>query len=377
MGVGRDVSTIMNTLTQHLEALAQASIRIIRENQSPTGGYVASPNFAVYNYSWFRDGAFIAHAMSQVGEVESARAFHNWAARNINLRQNKISALIERNRAGLTIDPQEHLHCRYNIDGSESKEEWTNFQLDGFGTWLWVVDQFRFSGQSLSPETIQAAQNLIPYLSEFWSTPSFDWWEESFGKQHVSTLGCISAGLFAVSKWEEIPEQLRTLASKCATEIHTYVMDKGVVNGHLTKWIGSNSVDGSLSALIAPLNWVGNSSIEKETMQIISTQLGVLGTHRHLQDVYFGGGPWPILSAFLALAHSSSGDKTEAAKILNWFATCANNALELPEQLPTNLLHPETRDEWIEKWGKPAEPLLWSHAMYLLLKKEVEGSINA
>jgi hypothetical protein len=52
---------------------------------------------------------------------------------------------------------------------------------------------------------------------------------------------------------------------------------------------------------------------------------------------------------------------------------CATDNRELPEQMPTDLLHPETRQEWITKWGMPAVPLLWSHAMFLLLKKEVEG----
>ena len=363
----------MKTFTNHIDALAEASIRIIRENQSSTGGYIASPNFSVYNYSWFRDGAFIAHAMAKVGEIDSAIAFHDWAARNINQRKNKISELIRRNRAGEVIDPEEHLHCRYSIDGKESEEAWTNFQLDGFGTWLWAADQFRSAGNSLSAEVYSAAATLIPYLAEFWAAPSFDWWEESFGEQHVSTLGCISAGLEAVANWQEVEAELRTTAESCAAEIRRYVMDNGVVDKHLTKWIGSDAVDGSLSALIAPLDWVKNKEIERETLNQISIQLGELGTHRHLSDVYFGGGPWPLLSAFLALARSAQGDIEGCRRIFEWIAKSANENFELPEQLATNLLHPETRQEWIEKWGIPAVPLLWSHAMFLLLKKEVEG----
>ena len=48
---------------------------MILAGQSPAGGYVASPTFGPYRYSWFRDGAFIADAMSRVGEVESAERF--------------------------------------------------------------------------------------------------------------------------------------------------------------------------------------------------------------------------------------------------------------------------------------------------------------
>lgn len=371
--MGRDVSTTMKTFTTHIDTLAEASIRIIRENQSSTGGYIASPNFSVYNYSWFRDGAFIAYAMSQVGEMDSALAFHNWAAENINKRSEKIEDLIRRSKSGNEIDPEEHLHCRYSIDGHESEEAWTNFQLDGFGTWLWAIDEFRSKENSLTGDIYLAASALIPYLVEFWDSPSFDWWEESFGKQHVSTLGCISAGLEAVSQWDEIESNLRMVAKATAADIHAFVMSKGVVDKHLTKWIGSDAVDGSLSALIAPLDWVKNDEIERETLKQISSQLGELGTHRHLSDVYFGGGPWPLLSAFLALAKRAHGDIEGCRRIFEWLTQCANENYELPEQLATNLLHPETRQEWIEKWGAPAMPLLWSHAMFLILKKEVEG----
>lgn len=362
----------MKTFTDQLEALEKSSIRIICENQSSTGGYIASPNFAVYNYSWFRDGAFIAHAMSLVGEVASASAFHLWAAKNINDREAKISDLISRSNKGETIDPEDHLHCRYSVDGRESVEEWTNFQLDGFGTWLWAANEFRGAGNLLDPSIYQAARNLIPYLSQFWKAPSFDWWEESFGYQHVSTLGCIAAGLDAVRDWEEISPDLRASADVCATEIRNHVMKNGVIADHLTKWIGSNAVDGSLAALIAPLGWIEDQLIIDKTLDAISDQLGELGTHRHLEDVYFGGGPWPLLSVFLALGRAQQGDISKAERTLEWVAACANEALELPEQLATDLLHPETRQEWIEKWGVPAEPLLWSHAMFLILKKEVE-----
>jgi isomaltose glucohydrolase len=366
----------MRTYTDQLDALQKSSIRIICENQSSTGGYVASPNFAVYNYSWFRDGAFIAYAMSLVGEIDSAKAFHIWAAENINKRSTKISDLISRNRSGEQIDPEDHLHCRYSIDGLEADEDWTNFQLDGFGTWLWAANEFRNNGNILDQSIFSATTTLIPYLIEFWATPSFDWWEESFGEQHVSTIGCISAGLLAIQGWQEISPELRASALATALEIKDFVMEFGVVNQHLTKWIGTDALDGSLAALIAPMNWITETEIARKTLYEISHQLGDLGTHRHVNDVYFGGGPWPLLSVFLALGKASMGETDSVKRTLEWLVQCTNEAFELPEQLPVDLLYPEERDGWIEKWGTPAQPLLWSHAMFLILKKKVE-EINA
>ena len=40
---------------------------------------------------------------------------------------------------------------------------------------------------------------------------------------------------------------------------------------------------------------------------------------------------------------------------------------DLPEQAQDNLLRPERYEPWVERWGEPASPLLWSHAMHLRL----------
>ena len=87
---------------QH-SALRDASIRIIKANQADSGAYIASPNFGVYNYSWFRDGAFIADAMSQHDENESAVSFHLWATYIILEREEKIASLIRRAKQGEKI----------------------------------------------------------------------------------------------------------------------------------------------------------------------------------------------------------------------------------------------------------------------------------
>ena len=42
----------------------------------------------------------------------------------------------------------------------------------------------------------------------------------------------------------------------------------------------------------------------------------------------------------------------------------ADGELLLPEQVGP-LLAPEVLEEWLERWGPPAHPLLWSHGMFL------------
>ena len=359
---------VKRIITETYTPLRDASIRIIKANQADSGAYIASQNFRVYNYSWFRDGAFIADAMSNVGENVSALRFHIWATRIIVEREEKIASLIRRNKQGEKIPNDEHLHCRFTIDGKESSEQWTNLQLDGFGTWIWSLDKFLERGNVLPLATFRAVEILIGYLGRFWQIDTYDWWEESYGHQHVANLGSIAAGLKECSTWEEISQDSRNLASTTATKIMTLIREHGLSDGRLAKWIDGNGLDASLIALIAPFAlFDGDDRIARATLDAVASALGVLGTYRHADDWYFGGGKWPILSCFLGMAYFKLGDEDKAQAILDWVTSIANANLELPEQLEEPLLRPEKRAHWIEQWGDPALPLLWSHAMYLSL----------
>jgi GH15 family glucan-1,4-alpha-glucosidase len=363
---------VKRIITETHTPLRDASIRIITANQADSGAYIASPNFRVYNYSWFRDGAFIADAMSTVGENESALSFHKWATRIIIEREEKIASLIRRGKQGEDIPIDEHLHCRYTVDGKESGEKWTNLQLDGFGTWIWSLDKFVARGNVLPLATYRAVETLIGYLEAFWQIDTYDWWEESYGHQHVANLGSIAVGLQDCSTWENISQDSRNSASNTATKIMTLIRKRGLFNGRLAKWIDGNGLDASLIALIAPFAlFEEDDPIARATVDAVASALGDFGTYRHADDWYFGGGRWPLLSCFLGLAYFGLGDEEKAQRILNWVASTANADLELPEQLAERLLQPEKRAQWIQQWGEPAVPLLWSHAMYLLLDSKI------
>lgn len=352
-------------------SLRARSINVILEHQHPSGAYVASPNFGVYGYSWFRDGAFIAEAMRTVGERASAERFHMWAANTVNARRGQIAELIDRSRNGDEPRPDEHLHCRYHLDGSTSEDEWTNFQLDGFGTWLWAVS--RHHADDAPASVREAAQALVPYLTHFWAAPSFDWWEESPGHVHVSSVGCIATGLTAIAAVPWVDADTRHLAYVTARDIEHAISVHGTVDGTLRKWFGSGDVDASVLSLVAPLAFVDPSgAMAESTVSAIRSQLAKPGVHRHLDDTYFGGGQWLLLTAMLGLAESAIGDDVSARQRLQWVETQADANGDLPEQVPVNLLYPEYEQQWIDQWGPVASPLLWSHAMYLLLHDALE-----
>src|SRR5512136_723634 len=145
--------------------LYQRSIEIILANQHASGAYVASPNFPTYHYCWFRDGSLVAYAMDLAGQHESAARFHAWAARAVNRRAEVIRRGVAKAAASehlddlrrMLSDPTEILsesdilHTRLTLEGEDGAEVgWGNFQMDGFGTWLWALEQHRrLSGQRL------------------------------------------------------------------------------------------------------------------------------------------------------------------------------------------------------------------------------------
>ena len=69
-----------------------------------------------------------------------------------------------------------------------------------------------------------------------------------------------------------------------------------------------------------------------------------------------------LLTALLGLARPARAEESVA-----WIEAHAAPNGDLPEQVQDHLQRPGRYEPWVEKWGKPASPLLWSHAMYLRL----------
>jgi GH15 family glucan-1,4-alpha-glucosidase len=358
----------MKTTPTH-SRLVSRSIEVIRDGQAASGAYLASPTFPTYQYSWFRDGAFIADAMSRVGEGASAEAFFGWCNRILTDRSDLILDLVTRGERNVEdVALTEHLHTRYTVDGEESGAEWQDFQLDGYGTWLWALDQHvRRQERSVRPY-LAGAELTVQYLCTFWSSPFYDWWEENGELRHPSSLAPIRAGLLAAASWPELDDTLRTRAIAAAGDIALAIAENGVHDGHLTKYFGSTEVDASLVACITPFGlYPPTDPIAVSTVSRVERELADGGVHRFLGDTYYGGGEWILLAAFLGWHHLETGDGAAARRYADWIAEQADADLNLPEQVSTNALFPERIDEWVERWGESASPLLWSHAMYLTL----------
>jgi len=345
--------------------LVQRSLEVILENQTPYGSFIASPNFPTYRYCWFRDGSFIAYVMDLVGKHESAARFHNWAATVVNER----AIVVQRARAKAQRDElltsADYLHTRYSPDGSEViGEEWPNFQMDGFGTWLWALgEHLTLTGKPLPGAWERAAGLVANYLTALWQRPCYDCWEEYPDKMHPHTLAAIYGGLKAHSRYTSYNHRETMQA------IAAFVRKWSSTEGHFVKFIGSNMVDASLLGLATPFRLVEpDDPLMLTTVSHIEQSLvHEGGVHRYLTDEYYGGGEWVLLAGWLGWYYTEVGKCDQAKAMLEWMDKHADVNGHLPEQVPTNLNDPNNYEPWVKRWGPIAKPLLWSHAMYLLL----------
>jgi isomaltose glucohydrolase len=315
--------------TADIARLADRSVETIRAGQTETGAYLACPAFGPYRYCWFRDGAFVAEAMSVAGDRESADAFFAWCAEVVLARRALLAAGGD-------------LETRYTADGRESGDaQWLSFQLDGFGLVLWALGRHEHRHGAAEARVGDAAEVLRAYLVHSWRRPCADWWEEREGI-HAVTLACIAAGLRAAGEAESgrVVEAARAGAGR--------------------------PLDASLLAAATPLGVLAPEEVPLEAIERELVSAGG-GVHRHRADIYYGGGEWLLLTALLGLHYLELGRADDARAKLAWVAGQATAEGHLPEQSQNHLLHPEEYESWARRLGPPPSPLLWSHAMFLLL----------
>jgi len=353
--------------------LFQRSIEIILQNQAPSGAYVASPNFGTYRYCWFRDGSFSAYAMNLVGEHGSARHFHQWAATVINARADVVERAVTKAKSGEPLTRADYLHTRYSPDGSEATgEEWPNFQLDGFGTWLWALGEHRrLSGDAhpLPGVWRRAAQLVADYVTTLWSRSCYDCWEEFSDRVHPHTLAAIYGGLQAHERLSGV-EHRGTLAA-----IVRFLYDRAVADGRFVKFVGSTEVDASLLGLAIPYAVAKpDDPVMQATIAKIEADLRRGGgLHRYAADTYYGGGEWVLLTAWLGWYYAQAGEEDKAEAARRWIEAQADAQGQLPEQVPLTLNDPSYYAPWRERWGEIARPLLWSHAKHIVLHRALRG----
>ncbi len=344
--------------------LVDRSQEILRGGQELSGAFLACPNFPVYRYCWFRDGTFIANALDLYGDHASARRFYDWGAGIVLANAADIGAACA---VSVGEVPTRYLHTRYAPDGSQSDEDWPNFQLDGFGTFLWGLSEHLQMTDEPVPAAWKTAVDLLAgYLIHLWRSPNFDCWEEFPERIHIATLAALYGGLHAAARHFDLHA-----ADETAEAIRAFVLEQAH-HGFLPKFVGSDAVDASLLWAAIPYGMFDpHEPIMMRTIEKIAADLqgSEGGVHRYAADEYYGGGAWILLTAALGECLVALGEIERVQEMLGWIERQASPDGELPEQVPIDLIRPPDYALWVDRWGEIAQPLLWSHAAYLRLSQ--------
>lgn len=354
--------------------LEEKSVEIIRRYQHQSGAYPASPGFSAYDgYCWLRDGAFISYGMSQASEFGSSQRFLEWSTKTVTSMEASIEYHFKNYRQGRPFDRGSYLPTRFQIGATQDiGEEWPNFQIDGYGTWIWALRQFQTKSGRNVDFAAKAVNLSVKYLLAAWQEPCFDWWEEYPDMRHTSTLGSVVAGLRAALELGVLDTNLEALSRSSLGDMEV-ALSSLTKWGYLPKWAGDDRIDASALALLSPLEVIppSNPAYSGTFDRATEDLLDGVGVHRYQGDVYYGGGLWPLLSGYYGLAALELGKVSVAQRVLDWIADTQGVGGELPEQVNSHLLAPEREAEWISKWGPSATPLLWTHGMYLALANEL------
>ena len=349
--------------------LVAASVDVIAAGQHGSGAYVAAPGYPPYAYAWLRDGAFCAYAMDLHQNTASAAAFHSFVTSTLLGHRHLFET-----RAASDSRPDTMPPTRYTLDGrleEDLEETWpSNFQLDGYGTWLWALGDHQRRGGTLGDDHRAAVKMVSGYLQRTATRPCFDCWEEFGDRRHTSTLASVIAGLRAAAELVDDDG-----ATRCAEALRERLLDRHVLDGSFIKYECSSAVDASLLWLALPFGIVDlhDARMVRTVARVSDELVGPTGgVRRYLGDTFYGGGEWILLTAWLAWYHALTGKDGDAARGKAWIEACATPAGLLPEQRTDAAQDPTKLTWWAQQWGPVATPLLWSHAMYLVLEANLE-----
>jgi isomaltose glucohydrolase len=348
------------------DPLARRSVEILLAGQAASGALVASPTFPTYGFAWLRDGAFCAHALDAAGEREAAAAFHGWAAASIEAHRGLVQDAIRACEEGVAPALDQMPPARYTLDGNrehDGDQPWPNFQIDGYGMWLWALEH-HVAGGELEPVTEGTVALVARYLASCWRLRCFNCWEEFDDGEHASTLVSVAAGLRAAGRlldddgWDD-----------AARGVLQALSDRFVVDGRLRRGPADDRVDGSLLWTGVPFGVLapGDSLVSATVAAVARDLCGPGGgVYRFLGDTYYGGGQWLLLTSSLAWHERVAGSEEAARELQAWVRAQVLATGELPEQVTGHAQDRSMVEPWVERWGAVATPLLWSHAMYLL-----------
>ena len=244
------------------------------------------------------------------------------------------------------------LPARYTLEGAieqdDPEDPWPNFQIDGYGMWLWSLER-HLAGRAADREQVRTIELTARYLAASWRLPTWSCWEEFQTGEHASTLAAASAGLASAARLLDDA----TFADE-ADRVRGQLASRYVTDGYVGLAPGEARVDSSILWLGVPFGVFAvddprmGATVEAVKRQLIGPSGGV---YRYRGDTYYGGGEWLLLTSSLAWHDAVAGDEASARELRAWVRAQARENGDLPEQVTGSSQVPEMVEPWIERWG--------------------------
>jgi glucoamylase len=378
---------------QEIDSLYKRSLLVFKlMADEKTGGLLAAPeideNFTRcgrYAYCWGRDAAFITSALDQSGLSSTVDKFYDWAAK--------------------AQDDDGVWHQRYHMDGNLAPS-W-GLQIDETGTLIWgMLKHFESIGdKNFLHKMWKSVEMGVEFLINFIDNetglpwPSFDLWEERYG-EHTYSAAAVCGGIRSgakiaktlgkplelIKKWNVAAEKLKDAIERNLWRVdrncflrsirtkmnpwgdeyspHTTMVRVNTKGYYRDVTLEDDMIDVSLLGLAIPFDVYDVNDIKiKYTVREIERKLSIPyvgGIKRYESDSYIGGNPWVLTTLWVALYYIRIKDFDKAKKYFEWSLKSRTELGLLPEQVS-------------KEDGKPAWviPLTWSHAMFVLVLRDL------
>ena len=201
------------------------------------------------------------------------------------------------------------MHTRYTLEGNEETTDssWGNFQIDGYGTWLWALAEHigQTGNYDLLNEFSHSIETTIRYLLASWRLPNYDCWEEHPDYLHPYSLAAVCGGLQAINRLITARKTFAGIlpVASGVAEIKDFLTKNAVFEDKFVKHIWPTSekqqarplttsgVDSSLLGLGLPYDvFPLDHPVLANTVAAIESELHRPegGVYRYKGDVYYG-----------------------------------------------------------------------------------------
>ncbi|HEX2066717.1 MAG TPA: glycoside hydrolase family 15 protein, partial [Candidatus Thermoplasmatota archaeon] len=312
------------------------SLYILRDCQGSNGSIIASPDSRTlkwggdtYTYCWWRDGAYICRAMSEVGLHRNALSFLSFAAQCQEEEGHFLHRHLPDGAVGSTWHPPPFLQA--DQTASVLDAVWHHYERTG------NLDELLQSWQLVR----RGADFLMRFVDEDGlPRPSYDLWEER-KSVNAYTVAAVVRGLRAAAQVGRALAKRSDFWAQAAERMAQSALGRlwNPTRGTLHKAIHPTDEAIDASALLALLNGLVPPSdpryarvVQSVESRLWSPQHG--GIARYEGDQYYGKeNPWVICTLWLAQCHLALGNHGRCRELIEWAAAQAGPTHLLPEQI--------------------------------------------